>query len=321
MRKKLSYVLPFVGLALFVYIVTRTGLGRIAAVFAEADVRLLLATPALVAAIILLRSLRWRLLMRVLGIDYPLWRSASVWTIGFFAASVTPAKAGDAVRALYLQNDTGRTFGEAFLTVFIDRLLDLTFVVCLGVVSVLLFSRYYIELPSFWIILLAAVGIAGGVYLASSRSLMRRLLKPIFELLVPARYKRRFKINFRTFYDSLGRYGKSPGVLALAMLLTVVVWAIVFTLAWYLTLAFGIEVDVGYVFLIMPIVTLVELLPISISGLGTRDATVIYFFSVVGIASAAAVSFSIGYLLIGTYLTSVVGFVFWIRHPVELGAS
>jgi uncharacterized protein (TIRG00374 family) len=320
MRKTLSLTLPFIGLALFVYIVAKTGPNRIASVFAEANWRMLLLSPLFVCAIILLRGVRWRILMRAVGIEYSLWRSAAVWTIGFFAASVTPAKAGDAIRALYVQTDTGRSFGEAFLTVFIDRLWDLVLVLFLGVVSVLLFSRYYIRLPSFWIVILAALGMGVCVYLAVNRRLMRRLLKPIFDALVPHRYKEMFSLNFHTFYDSLELFGRKRGVMAVAFLLTVLVWGIVFLLAWYLTVVFGIEVRPAYVFLIMPIVTLVELLPISVSGLGTRDATVIYFFSVVGLSSAAAVSFSIGYLLIGTYVTAAPGFALWIRHPVKLGS-
>jgi uncharacterized membrane protein YbhN (UPF0104 family) len=65
------------------------------------------------------------------------------------------------------------------------------------------------------------------------------------------------------------------------------------------------------------VVTLVELIPFSISGLGTRDATVIYFFGAVGIGSAEAVGFSIVYLLIGTYLTALAGFFLWLRTPVR----
>jgi len=319
MRKKLSILLPFVGLALFVYIVASTGLDRIAAVFAAADLKLLLLSPLFVLLIILLRGVRWRYLMRAVGIEYSLWRSMTVWTIGFFAASVTPAKAGDALRALYVQEDTGRTFGEAFLTVFIDRLWDLLLVLFLGVVSVLLFSRYYIELPSIWIIVIATAGIAMCIYLATNRKLMRRMLKPVFGMLVPKKYKEMFSLNFHTFYDSLDVCIRKPGVMAVAFLLTVVVWALVFALAWYITVVFGIDIDPRYMFLIMPIVTLVELLPISISGLGTRDATVIYFFSVIGVSSAAAVGFSIGYLLIGTYLTALTGFILWIRNPIKLG--
>jgi uncharacterized membrane protein YbhN (UPF0104 family) len=95
----------------------------------------------------------------------------------------------------------------------------------------------------------------------------------------------------------------------------------VFLLAWYVTQAFGIDVDLAYVCLIMPVITLVELLPISVSGLGTRDAAAIYFFSVVGVSSASAVGFSIGYLLIGNYLLAMAGLILWIRRPVKLGTS
>jgi uncharacterized protein (TIRG00374 family) len=320
MRKKLSFLLPLLGLALFVYIVGRTGLDNITGVMRDADARLLPIAPVLVMAIILVRGIRWRILMRVVGIDYSLWRSAKVWTIGFFAASVTPAKAGDTLRAFYVREDTGRTFGEAFLTVFIDRLWDLMFVLALGVVSVLIFSRFYMEIPSSWIVLAVSVGIAVCVYLATQRALMRRLLKPMFDALVPQKYKEAFSLNFNTFYDSLGLYRRDKGTMAVAFLLTVLVWALVFLLAYYIAVLFGIEVDLKYVVLIMPIVTLVELIPISVSGLGTRDATVIYFFSVVGISSAAAVGFSIGYLLIGSYLTALAGFLMWLRHPVKLGA-
>jgi len=64
-------------------------------------------------------------------------------------------------------------------------------------------------------------------------------------------------------------------------------------------------------------VTLVELIPFSIAGLGTRDATVIYFFGIVGANAAQAVGFSLVYLLIGTYLTALAGFILWLRHPVR----
>ena len=320
MRKKLSFLLPLLGLSLFVYIVGRTGLDNITGIIRDADVKLLPLAPVLVVAIILVRGIRWRILMRVVDIDYSLWRSAKVWTIGFFAASVTPAKAGDTLRAFYVREDTGRTFGEAFLTVFIDRLWDLMFVLALGVLSVLIFSRFYMEIPSGWIVLTASLGIAVCVYLATQRALMRRILKPMFDVLVPKKYKETFSLNFNTFYDSLALYRRDRGAMVAAFLLTVLVWALVFLLAYYITVLFGIDVDLKYVVLIMPIVTLVELIPISVSGLGTRDATVIYFFSVVGISSAAAVGFSIGYLFIGTYLTALAGFLMWLRHPVKLGA-
>jgi uncharacterized membrane protein YbhN (UPF0104 family) len=51
--------------------------------------------------------------------------------------------------------------------------------------------------------------------------------------------------------------------------------------------------------------------------MGTREATVIYFFSVVGVGAVDAVGFSLVYVLCGTYLTALAGFVLWLRHPVK----
>jgi hypothetical protein len=39
------------------------------------------------------------------------------------------------------------------------------------------------------------------------------------------------------------------------------------------------------------------------------------------VSGAAAVSFAIGYLLVGTYLTAAGGFLLWLRHPMKVGAS
>jgi hypothetical protein len=69
----------------------------------------------------------------------------------------------------------------------------------------------------------------------------------------------------------------------------------------------------------MPMVTLVEIIPVSVSGIGTREATVIFFFSAVGIGSAQAVAFSVGYLIAGTYLTALAGFIAWLANPAKLG--
>jgi len=320
MRRVLSLILPLAGLALFVVIVARVGPARVAAVFAAADPVKLALAPVLVAAIMAVRGVRWRVIMRGVGIDCPLRRATAVWAIGFFASAVTPAKVGDAVRAFYVREDARVGFGQAFLTVFVDRLWDLGFVLASGLVTVLIFSRRYVSLPSGWIVVGVAVVIAALAYALTRRDLMRRLLRPMFEALVPPRYKDQFALSFHTFYDSLRAYGRG-GNHGSVLLLTLACWALIFFLAYHVAATLGVPVHLGYVFLIMPIVTLVELVPVSVSGLGTRDAVVIYFFSFVGVDSAQAVGFSVAYVLIGTYLTALVGFLLWLRHPVPLGGE
>ena len=273
--------------------------------------------PPLVLAISLVRGARWRYVMRTLGIDCSLARSTQVWAIGFFASAVTPAKAGDAVRAVYLHNDSGRPLGETFLTVFLDRLWDLGFILVAGTISALVFSRRYIQIPSAPLLAAAAVVIGAAAVIMTNRRWMRALLKPVSSVLVPERYRDGLSSGFHSFYDALRVHGARPTRSVNMALLTLATWGLIFLLAIYAARIVSVPVSFGYIILIMPIVTLVELLPVSLAGLGTREATVMYFFSVVGVGSAEAVGFSIVYVLIGTYLTALAGFVLWLRHPVR----
>ena len=316
-RRILPWIMPLFGLAVFVAVVQRAGPSRIADVLRRANLAELRWAPLLVAAIALARGVRWRYVATSVGIPYGWWRATLVWTIGFFASSMTPAKAGDALRAVYLRNESGRSLGECFLTVFVDRMWDLGFVLVAGIASALVFSRRYIAIPSAPLFIAGAVVVAGAAALMTHRGAMRALLKPASVLLAPPRYRDALSASFHTFYDALRQYGASKRRALVMAALTLLGWALIFVLAICIARALAIPVDAGFIVLIMPIVTLVELIPFTIAGLGTRDATVVYFFSVVGVGGAQAVGFSIAYLLVGTYLTALIGLVLWIRYPIR----
>jgi len=317
MKRALAILMPLVGLGIFAAIVARTGPDRIAGILRGIEPAQLLWAPLIIAAISIVRGARWRYVIRSLGMEYGLRRSTSVWMIGFFASSVTPGKAGDALRALYLRTDTGRPLGEALLTVFVDRLWDLGFILVGGVATALIFSQRYIQIPSAPLFAFGAAVIAAAAAVATNRRWTRALLKPVFSVLVPVRHRDGLSASFHTFYDALRVYGASRRRTAVMAAMTLTCWALIFALAVYVSRLLSIPVSPAFIVLMMPIVTLVELIPFSISGLGTRDATVIYFFSVAGVGSAEAVGFSIVYVLIGTYLTALVGFALWVRHPVR----
>ena len=319
MKKWVSLLLPLVGLAIFVWIVRGAGVERIVKTFREIDPVRLLVFPLFTVFIVWIRGLRWWLLLRGAGIGYSRWRSSLVWAIGFFAAAITPGKVGDAVRALYVSRETGRGLGSSFLTVFVDRLMDLVTVLVFGLITIVIFSYVYTDMPSIWVIVTASVGLLGLLYLVLHRDLMRKLLGPLFRALTPAKYRPQLTAEVHGFYDALGLYRKQRAATIAAGFLTLLFWAGVVLLAFTVTWVLRIDVSLGYVALMMPMVTLVEIIPISVSGIGTREAAVVFFFSAVNIGNAEAVAFSITYLIVGTYFTALVGFVAWLLNPAKLG--
>ncbi len=135
----------------------------------------LAAVPATVWALILalslcnyiLRWLRWQWLLRASGHCVPAGRSLVMYVAGF-AFTATPAKAGEAVRAAYLQ-DEGVPVARTLSLLYVERWLDGAAVALLAVGAVGL----WVGSPLHGILL--AVGIVAAMMILASRRVMRTL--------------------------------------------------------------------------------------------------------------------------------------------------
>jgi uncharacterized protein (TIRG00374 family) len=87
-----------------------------------------------------LRFERWRLFVKALGHQLPLGRHLLYYLSGF-AFTVSPGKAGEAVRSIYLRGH-GVSYAESLAAFFCERLLDLLAVVLLASLVVLQYQAY-----------------------------------------------------------------------------------------------------------------------------------------------------------------------------------
>jgi glycosyltransferase 2 family protein len=69
--------------------------------------------------------------------------------------------------------------------------------------------------------------------------------------------------------------------------------------AWCLGRALGIEAGLVMYFIFIPIVLLIMLLPITVSGLGTSQGAFGWLFGTIGVPAAAAVALSILFVALG----------------------
>src|SRR5271166_4868679 len=83
----------------------------------------------------ILRFQRWKSFLSTLGRHLPLGRHY-LYYMGGFAFTISPAKAGEAVRSLYLRAH-GVTYAESIAALFVERLLDLFAMVILASLIVL----------------------------------------------------------------------------------------------------------------------------------------------------------------------------------------
>ena len=103
-----------------------------------------------------LRFLRWHYLMRQLGDEPGLWEGLLCYFSGF-ALTTTPAKAGEAVRALYFWRRRGIRYSHTLSCLFTERTMDALAAMLVGTLALYMFENLR------WVGAVLTVGIVGVV--------------------------------------------------------------------------------------------------------------------------------------------------------------
>ena len=116
-----------------------------------------------------LRFGRWHYYLLTLHHRVPVARNLQYFLAGF-AFTSTPAKAGEAVRSLYLKRD-GVGYTDSLAALFVERLTDLVAVILLALAAAYSFADYR------WLVLLAAIITLSLLPLIHSRLLREQLAR------------------------------------------------------------------------------------------------------------------------------------------------
>lgn len=302
-----------VGLGLLVLILLKLDLKAMLQALASAEWGLLAVAVALNLVLFGLKSWRWRELLSMQGTAYP-WRDAFLaFSSGMFLGLLTPGRVGEMAKALYLKQDQGMPVSVGFANVLMDRLLDLYTIMILGSFGLV----WYHLLPG-WALALVVAGTVATIVLPVMLSNARLAdwgLALAQHVPVVRRYHRRL-------VDAAGRFqtGLRPLLtlrLAIPILLTQVAYGLFFFQGQLLAWALHLRIGFAYLAVCLSVAGFVTLLPVSISGLGTRDAVLIAMFAPLGIPPYQAVAYSTLFFLTFYIGGGVIGALAWQIKPLE----
>jgi len=262
--------------------------GQVAAAFREMRWDYWLAAFALFLATQGVSALRWQWLARPLGFREPVGRFAALYFVGMFFNLLLPTSVGgDAVRAIYLNAGSGRRTA-ALLSVLLDRLSGLLVLLALACVAA---AAYPLALP-LWVGL-AVGGAAGGALLclailpASTRLLAR---------LDATGTRRRHMVLAKvrhvavSLHEAFALFARRPRLVIASAFLSLLVQITGVIQVWLIGLAVGLDVPIGVFGVAVPMVALLTLLPVSVSGMGVREAGMVLFLQPAGVAVGPAVT-------------------------------
>jgi uncharacterized membrane protein YbhN (UPF0104 family) len=263
-----------VSAALLGWLAWRTDWRHVGELFAGLRLGYWLAAVGLYVGTQVVSSWRWRMLARPLGFERPLRQYVAFYFLGMFFNLFLPTSVGgDVLRAWYLDGGAGRR-GKALVSVLLDRLSGLVVLLVLACVAVV---GSPVALP-LWI-RLSVWGVAGcallGLFLLPWVARRHRLLAEV---------------------RRCGAAVLRPGPLGLSVL----VQSANVALVWLVGLGLGAPVPGAYYWILVPMVTLLTLLPVSLNGMGIREGATVVFLAPLGVPEGTAVSLALLWFLVFT---------------------
>jgi glycosyltransferase 2 family protein len=100
--------------------------------------------------------------------------------------------------------------------------------------------------------------------------------------------------------------------------ITFVAYFLYFAFSWLILISLHLTPSYIDVVFIMSIMSLSTIIPLSVAGFGTREATLVLLFSYYGLASETAISFSLMHFTAFFLWGGLIGLVFWLLMPISL---
>jgi uncharacterized protein (TIRG00374 family) len=278
-KAKAKYLLKLiVSLSIIIVILTQINWHDFMGSIRRANVALLLLAFLLLFVERVWAVFKWRELLRVHDFQVSLWGLFCIYSIGAFWGLFLPSSLStDVVRGYYLSRKISDMAMSA-ASVVVDRMMGLFSLLFVCGVSILLADDLFDHSVTSSILPFSVVSITGAV-LAFQEGIPDFLEQKVSFFSRNSMGRKMLKIH-RAFHS----FKQYPGAMVKAFLYSLVLQVIRVVTIYVTALAFSLEVELGKVFLVVPVSVIIIMLPLSVGGLGVREGSFVALFALVGVS-------------------------------------
>ncbi len=243
--------------------------------------------------------IRWRKLLRPLMPVFSLMRLFEIYCIGLFFNLAFPTAIGGDVVKMYYAGKPSRQYAQSFAATFLDRDVGMLAMMLLACIGTLLLPM---KIPGIPVTLIVWLSFAG--FLALNVVIFMPSLHRLLTLLLHKVHLSRTAARVDAISNAFQVMGNNRRVLLYAFLISVVNQLLVFSVTWLTAIALRLSVPALYFLVLVPVITLVTMIPITLSGTGLRELASVSLFGAIGVAPAS--SLALGLISSITVLLSAV---------------
>jgi uncharacterized protein (TIRG00374 family) len=306
-----------IGPAILVYFLLTTDPGKIVGQLSGLRWAPLLLSLALYPVFVAVKAWRWNILLRNLAVQAPpLGYSMILYMIGLFLGGATPGQSGDFLKAWYLRN-RGQPLAPTLFSILLDRLFDFLVMALLSLLGLIAFLPRFprqLQLP----IQVATIGFAGAIVLTIP-ALMARRPREWLMIRVSRVVPRRGRPALKRWRDQFAQLDMRSRVLGALLLATLCSATSTMTRLWLLFRALDVAIPIPALVSSAALISILQVLPISFSGVGVRDAVLIAVLAGYGYGRDQALALSALFLLLNLEHI-LIGFLVSLRYPLGQAA-
>lgn len=296
MKKAITLAVKIgVSLALYAYIFKTVHVATLWQKTKTADPAYVVMAILIYLAVQVISAYRWYCLLTPLGIKVPFSRILGLYFMGMFSSLFLPATIGGDVVKIYYLNKEARSLTGATTTVFLDRDLGLGALLAIATIAAAIGGTHFngVPLAPIFALILVAFALTNlALFYRPSYNLLHRALK-LFKL-------KRSDEKVEKLFSSFNSYRGHAGVIAVATALSVIIQigGIVVNMA--AGAGIGLHTDRGFVdyLVFIPAISLISMIPVSINGMGWREAAYIVLFTSAGGEKSSSATLALLWLVV-----------------------
>jgi hypothetical protein len=253
-----------------------------------------------VVLVLWLKSIRWNLLLKSEGCNYSFFSAFSAYMASYTIGLLTPGRIGEIARLYYVREEKGMSIFKSFKTIVTDRIFDFALLFWFGSAGILFFYKAFGDFQSFIYLIITGSGL---LLLWIMGTVILKVIKSEKTLIVFV------KESWTEMFDIK---------MIIPWILTITSYLIYYVANWMILLALGSKISLIEVGFMLSIMSLVTLIPITLAGFGTREASMIFLFGFYSLSPELAIVFSLLQFIAFFLCGGIVGWMFWLYKPVKL---
>jgi glycosyltransferase 2 family protein len=274
--------------AVIAYLIWRIDLSQTADLLADSRPGYVLAAFSIFLATTWVMAWRWQLLLAAKGMHEPLGWLTRLYFVAYAAGQILPtAIGGDAVRIIEHARRRPEAKANAAAAVLMERVIGAAGVLIVVAIGIAIAAGRYENVRALVFLEVVFVAITALVLVTLfSRGLGRHLEERVF----PLGRRLRLEGPVSSLYRAMHEYRDAPRPLFFVLGVTMAVQFVRIVAIWLCGEAVGVDVSPLVYFILGPLLFLIQMVPVTLNGLGVREVFFVEFLTRFDVTEPAALA-------------------------------